>query len=247
VAAAIGAAGTLGVAAVFPYVLSLLPPDKLAHLPPLAVLVPLQMVQALVLFTLMAWLGLHLGPQLGLDAPRLRAWILRTPSPPAPLPWRPIVLGSLLTCAMVFALQAGFSEYLPPTRGAEPPHPSASQGFLASFYGGIAEELQLRLFLMTSIAWALWRGARGRISLPAVLWTANILAAVAFGAGHLPAAAQVWPLDPIVVTYIVAGNAVAGLVFGRLYAIHGLEAAMAAHFLADIGLHVVAPLVQGQP
>jgi hypothetical protein len=111
---------------------------------------------------------------------------------------------------------------------------------MASFYGGIGEELQLRLFLMTLLVWALLKAGLGRA---AALVTANVLAALLFGVGHLPMAAQIWPLTFAVVGYVVAANAAAGLVFGALYARHGLEAAIAAHFLADIGLHVLAPLL----
>ena len=34
---------------------------------------------------------------------------------------------------------------------------SVLNGFLASFYGGIAEELQLRLFLVTLVVWIVAR------------------------------------------------------------------------------------------
>mgnify|MGYP000600236967 CR=1 FL=1 len=69
--------------------------------------------------------------------------------------------------------------------------------------------------------------------------------ALLFGAGHLPAAAGVWPLDGVVVARTVLANAVPGLVFGALFARHGIECAIAAHFLADLGLHVVPPLLSG--
>jgi membrane protease YdiL (CAAX protease family) len=69
---------------------------------------------------------------------------------------------------------------------------------------------------------------------------ANVVAALAFGAGHLPMAAQVFGgLTTMVVVRTIALNALGGIVFGSLYSRWGLERAMVAHFCADIVLHVV--------
>jgi membrane protease YdiL (CAAX protease family) len=120
----------------------------------------------------------------------------------------------------------------------------AWHGLLASFYGAIGEEILVRLFLMTLLVWLFARFA-GKAPTPTVYWTAIALAALAFGAGHLPAAAQVWPLDAVVVGRTILVNAAAGLVFGWLYWRRGLEVAMLAHFSADLVLHVGAPLLSG--
>jgi membrane protease YdiL (CAAX protease family) len=128
--------------------------------------------------------------------------------------------------------------------------PPAWQGFLASFYGGIVEEILLRLGLMTLIAWILkwfWhtpppnpRPAAGAI------WTANIIAAVLFGLGHLPATfALGLPPDLLVISRAIILNGVIGVTAGWLYWKHGIESAMVAHFSADIVLHVLTPLVLG--
>ena len=119
---------------------------------------------------------------------------------------------------------------------------SAFNGLLASFYGGIAEELQLRLFLMTLMLWVVAR-VRRRMPGNAAFHVAIVLAAVLFGVGHLPAAAQIWGLDAIVVLRTVVLNALVGCVCGWLYWRRGLEMAMLAHFSADIVLHVLAPLL----
>jgi hypothetical protein len=198
-----------------------------------------------VIFTLLAVVGLRFGPALGLDAPRLRRWLSGADSALPAFPWRAVAYSALLACAIVVLLQAGFEPHLPRPRSALPVAPTPLQGFFASFYGGIAEELQLRLFLMTSVAALLARFSR--LPLARAIVVANVVAALAFGAGHLPMASAIWPLDAVVVAYIVAANAAAGVIFGALYARHGLEAAIAAHFLADIGLHVVVPLLNGGP
>jgi hypothetical protein len=75
-----------------------------------------------------------------------------------------------------------------------------------------------------------------------ILWPANAIAALLFGALHLPQAALIAGLSPPVVAFTLIGNGIAGLAFGWLYWKHGLVSAMAAHFSTDIVLHVIAPL-----
>jgi membrane protease YdiL (CAAX protease family) len=71
---------------------------------------------------------------------------------------------------------------------------------------------------------------------PIVIWTANVLAALLFGALHLPQAAVFLSLTAPVVALTLAGNGVPGIVFGWLFWRRGLVAAMVAHFSADLVL-----------
>ena len=75
--------------------------------------------------------------------------------------------------------------------------------------------------------------------------TANILAAVLFGLGHLPATATFLPLTPLVITRAILLNGIGGMIFGWLYWKRGLEAAMVSHFSADIVLHVLFASIVG--
>ena len=236
VALVLGAAGAVSVFGVLPYAMSLLPPEVLSKLPPMPLLYAAQGAQAAVMLTLMAWAGIVVGRRIGLGAPWLAARVAGEPAPAEAFPLRVVVLSGVLACLAVLLLNAIAQPWLPPA--PHTPSPTPLQGFFASFYGGIAEEIQLRLFLMTMLAWGLMKRGVGRA--PALV-AANVIAAILFGVGHLPMAMQIWPLTFAVVAYIVAANAAAGVVFGTLYARHGLEAAIAAHFLADIGLHVIAP------
>src|SRR5262249_15142134 len=76
-------------------------------------------------------------------------------------------------------------------------------------------------------------------------WTANLLAALLFGLGHLPATASLLPLTPLVVTRALILNGLIGLPLGWLFWKRGLESAMLAHGAADIALNVVRPAVAG--
>ena len=69
------------------------------------------------------------------------------------------------------------------------------------------------------------------------------LAALLFGAGHLPTAFAIGMAHaPFAIARIVLLNALVGLVTGTLFWKYGLEHAMLAHFCADLVLHVGLPL-----
>jgi membrane protease YdiL (CAAX protease family) len=122
--------------------------------------------------------------------------------------------------------------------------PIAWKGFLASFYGGIAEEILLRLLVMSFFVWlghSISKTAEGKPT-AGVIWIANILAAVLFGLGHLPALAPLVSLTPLVIAREVVLNGLLGIGFGWLYWKRGLEAAMISHFSADLVLHVLLAL-----
>ena len=122
--------------------------------------------------------------------------------------------------------------------------PAAWKGLLASFYGGIDEEVLLRLCVMSVLVWLgkfVSKTAEGKPTI-AVFWTANILAAVLFGLGHLPATSVLLPLTPLVITRAIVLNGLVGVCTGYLYTKYGLESAMLSHFSADIVLHVLLAL-----
>jgi membrane protease YdiL (CAAX protease family) len=109
------------------------------------------------------------------------------------------------------------------------------------FYGGITEELMVRWGLLSLVAWAAVRIARASADPPPrwALWTAILLAAVLFGAGHLPATSAIVPLTPVIVTRTIVLNTIAGVVFGWLFWRRSLEAAMIAHASSHVVLFVV--------
>ena len=117
---------------------------------------------------------------------------------------------------------------------------SATYFFSSILYGGIVEELMLRLFLMSLLVLLikkLFVKSNQNLSLPAWVYiTSIILAALLFAAGHLPATAQLLGLStPIVIRAFVL-NGVAGLGFGYLYWKKGLSYAILAHMLVRIFL-----------
>lgn len=240
----LGVAGAISAGLLFPYLLAIMP-DKFAAVSAMGVGIPTiiagQVVQAFVLFTLMSWAGLRLGSSMGLDAPMLRSLVYGTPRAPSAVPAlvRACLIG--FACGIVVALvDSAVQPFMPAALAGAPPPVERWKGFLASFYGGIGEEITLRLFVMTLLMWAAWKVlARGSAAPPAsAAWIAIVLAALLFAAGHLPTAAGIWPLDTVVVLRTLSLNAIVGIVCGWLYYRRGLEHAMAGHFCADIILHV---------
>jgi membrane protease YdiL (CAAX protease family) len=111
------------------------------------------------------------------------------------------------------------------------------------FYGGLYEEIFSRLFLLSLFAWLLnksWQKDRGQLTNGA-FWSANLIAAILFGLGHLPSASLVMPITTLVVVAALTLNGFAAIVFGWLYRQHGLEAAMIGHFTTDFVLYVIGP------
>ncbi|MFD1066613.1 CPBP family glutamic-type intramembrane protease [Oceanobacillus locisalsi] len=109
-------------------------------------------------------------------------------------------------------------------------------------YGGITEEIMLRLFGMTLIVWLLaWITKKQKGDIPnSFYYIAIFLTAILFGLGHLPAAAQVFDgLSAVIVIRTLVLNGLLGLWFGYLYWKEGLEYTIIAHISADIFLLVL--------
>jgi len=196
-----------------------------------------QVVQSGLLFLLLAWAGLRLGAPYGLDAPLLRHVLCGTAAP-TQAQWRV----ALLLGAGVASLCILFTRLLPQPLSASP---AWWQGLLASFYGGIGEEIICRLFLVSALLWLGARVTRSAVPSRALYIAAIVIAAVLFGIGHLPALAALGTASLTFsnISYVVGLNALSGCAFGWLFWRYGLEHAMVAHFSADLVLHVAAPLL----
>ena len=76
------------------------------------------------------------------------------------------------------------------------------------------------------------------------LWIANLMAALAFGAGHLgtlfllTGASSIAELNPVLLFEVFLLNGIVGLVAGERYMKDGLLAAAGVHFWTDVVFHV---------
>ncbi|MCH9633558.1 MAG: hypothetical protein S4CHLAM7_02860 [Chlamydiae bacterium] len=118
-------------------------------------------------------------------------------------------------------------------------HPPAWTGLLASFYGGINEEVLLRLFLFTLVYFLFRKIFKFELHNRVIfLWSVNVLVAVVFGLGHLPAAFKLAAPSSFEIFRILLLNGIPGVVFGWLYWSRGLWTSMVAHFVTDVVIHV---------
>jgi len=212
-------------------------------------LVALGLIQAAILNSLVVAIGLWCANRTGLGLPILEAALRGEAVGERVRAMLPLSIGlGAVAGLLIIGLEAAvfqpamLAEYGDPAEAfAAAARQPAWKAFLASFYGGINEELLLRLFLMSLLAWLgrfISRTADGGPTM-AVLWIANIVSAVLFGLGHLPTTATIVPLTPLIVTRALVLNGIGGLIFGWLYMKRGLESAMLSHFSAGIVLHVI--------
>jgi len=109
-----------------------------------------------------------------------------------------------------------------------------------AFDSAVLEEIIFRLFLLSSLVWIvskIWQLQKPPT--PEIFWAINALIAIGFGIAHLPQWSAITPLTPLVILIVVFLNSFGGVTFGYLFYANGLEAAIVAHFAADVMLHVV--------
>lgn len=201
-------------------------------------------------------LGLLAARRLGLGVPVLDSILYKRPLPAGTglslglvAPLSGLAIGTILVLIdMLFLklLPAGFAALEAGAQGFTELHPLAA--LAAILYGGIFEELQLRLFVLSGMAWLytlVLRRMQRRPFSPShrITTLAAVLTAVAFGAAHLPAM-QSLGAGMMLRTMIL--NLLPGLLFGFLYLRKGLEAAMISHACADLVLHVIFPALTGR-
>lgn len=208
----------IGALSLVPYVLAmdLIPPDIAT-----TQLVGLIFVQAAVFCGFVIYLSSKILPKTDLQPfqrPRILLGIVTG-----------VLIGSVLYALdNTFFSQSALS-------GAKPPFWVA---LLASLYGGINEEVILRLFLFSTLYYFLGRiGRKTEENRLVYLWITNVIVAILFGVGHLPAAFQLVEPSMIETSRVLFLNGIPGLVFGRLYWSRGLGTAMIAHLTTDVMIH----------
>jgi membrane protease YdiL (CAAX protease family) len=240
-------ASAFSVAAILPYIITV-QADVLKAAPiPLPVVILASVIQSLFLFAIIIFVGLRISRQLGLQAPFLEK-LLAGEKPDTGVKSvikLSVSLGSLSGVIMILLDSLLFSRLGIGVLFEQISVP-IWKGFLASFYGGITEEILMRLFFMTFILWIISKIIRIKgnvLENNLVMWSSIIIATLLFGIGHLPITATLTALTPMVVIRALVLNGIGGLVFGWLYWKKGLEAAMIAHFSTDMIIYVCLPAI----
>lgn len=235
----------LSVVGVLPYVLTI-QADVLQQIgQPVAIIALAQIAQSVIFFSIAIFLGLFFTKKIQFQLPLLDALlekgdytkVLKTIVPTSVLLGIATALAIFLLDPLFSALGAGISTH----QNLAP----AWQKLLAAFYGGITEELLMRLLVMSFLIWIGMKVCKRTQPANLGIWIAIIVAAVFFGLGHLPITASVTTITPLIIVRAIVLNGVGGIVFGWLFWKKGLESAMIAHFTTDVFLLTLFPLFIG--
>lgn len=207
----------------------------------------LAFLQTAVLSAVVVGFGLLAAHAIGLGAPYIEAALAGGGSLQA--------VALMIEAAVLFGGAAGavlllsdllFLPYLPEALLDTARKTTTWENLTASLYGGINEELLMRLFGFSVLAWLLsmvWHTSTGSPTVGA-FWVANIVMTVIFALGHLPALkGVVGEVSRVMLARTLLLNAPVGLLCGWLFWTYGIEAAIVAHFSADIVYHVFGTLV----
>jgi membrane protease YdiL (CAAX protease family) len=236
-------AGVVGAAAVLPYAFTLEHDAIAKTTAALPLIILASIAQSAVLLAITTFFGIKLSQKLHLPTLTLldssNSWKEKL---------RSIVLLSvplgIATGVVIILSDKLFTPYVPQLAAVNN-HIAIWKTLLAPLYGGIAEEILMRLFLVSLFAWLIGKIFRSAepIKNNRVMWTAVVIAAILFGLAHLPITSFITPLTTIVVVRAIVLNGIGGIVFGWLYWKKGLEYGMAAHFTTDIVLLVILPFL----
>lgn len=230
--------GIVGAAAVLPYAFTLQKDIINKVEQPMAVLVLASIAQTAVLLAIAVFFGLKLSARLNLP-------VLDFPlKEKVPTFLKTTVFAGIVTAVLIVVGDRLFGIYLP-TLEVVNSQVAVWKTLLASLYGGIVEEILLRLFVMSLFAWLIAKIFRVTevIKDAWVMWAAILTSSILFGLGHLPITSALAAITPLVVARAIVLNGIGGVVFGWLFWKKGLEYAMVAHFTADIVLLAILPLV----
>jgi hypothetical protein len=237
---ALYAAALAGALALIPYTLRLVRASSRPMKVSPRTVVLASLAQNALLFAIVVFVGLAVSHAVGLGAPYVASFVGCHP-PPRPL-------GPVMSVATVIGAGAGLFltvadlVLLPrlPALLDLARKSSLWESFSASFYGGVNEELLMRLLGVSSLVWLVSQGWRsGPPPTPAVFWLAIVAMAILFALGHLPATKAVaGKITPLILTRSLALNGPIAILCGWLFWRYGVEAAIVAHLTADLVYHV---------
>ncbi len=233
----------ISIICVFPYILTVQGEllNKIGQ--PIQVIFIAQFIQSLILFSIVIFFGLFFAKKLNFQLPLIEKILEKKD-------YKSIlknILGKSVLSGIIVAIAIYVLDILFSINGAiittHENYAPIWQKLLAAVYGGVAEEILMRLFLMLFFIWISVKLFRKTETSKLGIIISIFLSAIIFGLGHLPITASVTAITPIVIGRAIILNGIGGIVFGWLFWKKGLESAIIAHFTADIFLLTILPLV----
>ena len=164
-------------------------------------------LQTLLYALLFGFFGYIISDKTGLMRP------LRFEKKPVMVTLGMTLFTGLVLCTDLFY----FKNHIPQVAAMYQGKPSFAYWMASVLYGGVIEEVMLRLFMMSLIAYLAWKVFFRREANPptGVIIAANIIAALLFAAGHLPSTMQMFgEITPMILLRCFLLNGAGGLVFG---------------------------------
>lgn len=240
--------GIAGALSILPYLLSLLSLSGNSLPVPLGQIITEQILQSAIILVPAVGLGLLLMDRVKLDSPYLRALVYGKKMPHG----FPRVLGlsvalGFVSSVIVSIIDLAFVRDEVLSNIQQVNTIPVAWRFLTALYGGIDEELLMRLFLFSLVAWIGWKVWKAKDGGPTktAMWIALVVTTGVFALSHMPVTSTMEEMTALVVIRSLVLNGIGGAVFGWLYWKKGLEAAIIAHFAGDVTLQVIIPWVLG--
>ena len=216
------------------YSVEMLDPEALeqtvAQVGSVEILILISTIQSLIYAVVLGLLGKLIAKKIGL----WREFTLETKQ------FIYIVIASLIGGAFfILADVLVFARFIPPVLDSYLVKPTLNYIIASVTYGGVVEEVMLRLFFMSLIAFVIAKLSKGKTVTDTHFIIANILSALLFAAGHLPATAMSIGITPIIVIRCFIMNGAFGMLFGRMYRKYGIQYAMLTH----AGVHIISKLI----
>lgn len=233
----------ISVVCVFPYIISI-QGDVLKQIGlPFKYVFLAQIIQSFILFSITIFFGLFFTKKINFSLPLIEAILEKRDY----LKILKNILGvsaliGAATAIIIYGLDSLFTS-LGASISTHQNYAPAWQKLLAATYGGISEEILMRLFLMTFFIWLGMKIFRQKQTTKLNIIVSIFLAAIIFGLGHLPITASLTALSPVIIIRAVILNGIGGIIFGWLFWKKGLESAMIAHFTTDVFLLTILPLL----
>lgn len=233
----------ISVICVFPYVLTIQwELIKKIGQPALIIFIA-QFIQSIILFSVVIFLGLFFTKKIGLGLPLIEAILNKKDYK---IIFKNILGMSVLiwigTALIIYILDIFFT-FLGATITTHQNFAPIWQKLLAAFYGGIAEEIIMRLFLMTFFIWIGTKIFKQNQRTKIIIIVSIFITAIIFGLWHLPITESLTKLDSLIITRAIVLNGIGWIIFGYLFWKKWLESAIITHFTTDIFLLTVLPLV----
>ncbi|NOQ25252.1 MAG: CPBP family intramembrane metalloprotease [Bacteroidales bacterium] len=187
-------------------------------------------------------LGVFLHDKVSLDAPVIKNIIRYKKSPQISSILKYGIIGGVISGIILSLIGLIFYPILPQEflELGEKLKPTLAARFL---YGGFTEEIIIRFGLMTFIVWLISKIFRSTNS--KIYWISILIVSVIFGLGHFPIVFQsLSNPSALLLSYVLIGNSIGGIIFGWLYWKKGLETAFIAHIFAHIILVLLEPLLK---